>query len=67
MKRNERVIFCSAEWVFIEEIDGMYLLRSVNKNLNDVWANPKYVKRLKFDEKKRMILISGFSMTLNNR
>ena len=52
MKKNERVIFCSAEWVFIEEIDGKCLLRSTNKNIGDILAEGKYVKKFKEQTKE---------------
>ena len=49
MRHNEKVIYCSTEWFFIKEIDKKYLLRSINKNIDDVLVEPQYVK--KFEER----------------
>ena len=51
MRHYERVIYCGCEWIFIEEIDKKYLLKSLNKNINDILVLPQYVK--KFEERTR--------------
>lgn len=55
MKSNEKVIYLSCDWVFVEEIDGQYLLRSINKNINDVLAEPQHVKKY---EKRKILKVS---------
>ena len=52
MRVNDRVIYCGAEWFFIEEVDGRYLLHSINKNINDVLAEPQYVKKFEDEDTK---------------
>ena len=54
MKHFEKVIYCSSEWFFIEEIDNKYLLKSINKNINDVLAKPQYVKRCDFNKSQKI-------------
>ena len=47
MRVNTRVLFCGAEWLFVQEVDDMYLLKSTNKNIDDILADPQYVKKFK--------------------
>lgn len=56
MRQYSRVICFNAEWTFIEEIRGKYLLRSLNKNLGDVLVHPSKV---------RMIHKSAEKLTIN--
>jgi len=51
MRQFSRVICFNAEWSFIEEIRGKYLLRSLNKNLGDVLVHPSKVRVLKSQSK----------------
>lgn len=46
MKKYQSVFYRGAEWVYIETRNKKYLLRSMNKNINDVIADPKRVKTL---------------------
>jgi len=49
MRHFQRVLYCGSTWIFVEEIEGKYLLRSTNKNIDDILAEPQYVK--KFEER----------------
>ena len=44
MRHFQKVYFGGCEWIFIQEVGDKYLLRSVNKNINDVLADPKSVR-----------------------
>ncbi len=44
MRHFQKVYYLGCEWVFMEEVGDKYLLRSVNKNIDDVLANPQSVK-----------------------
>lgn len=53
MKKYERVFCFGAEWIYIETIGDKYLLRSTNKNIDDVLAKMGDVKSYIQDEGKR--------------
>ncbi len=45
MRKHQRVFYFSAEWIFIEMVgDGRCRLRSVNKNIDDIFAEAKSVR-----------------------
>ena len=46
MKKYARVIYHKAEWIFIEKLGNKYLLKSLNKNVNDILADAKKVRKL---------------------
>ena len=50
VRQYQRVYFCGAEWSYIETVRGEYLLRSLNRNVSDVMASPKYVLRLEYEK-----------------
>ena len=43
--KNQRVIYRKSEWIFIEKLCDQYLLKSLNKNINDVLADAKKVRK----------------------
>ena len=45
MRQYERVFYHGTEWTFIEQIGDKYLLRSTNKNIDDVLADMGDVKQ----------------------
>ena len=46
MRQYQRVFYHGAEWTFIEQVEDKYLLRSLNKNINDVLAEIGSVRPL---------------------
>jgi len=46
MKQNQRVYYNKTEWIFIEEMGDKYLLKSTNKNIDNVLAESQDVKAL---------------------
>lgn len=46
MRHFQKVYYLGCEWIFIAEVNDKYLLRSTNKNIDDVLANPQSVKPL---------------------